>query len=57
MDPTKEASYKSFANQPTNVSSLKLKKIFGTPDAAAAIVLNDRSTGMFCFFMPLMEKN
>jgi len=43
MDPTKEASYKSFVNQPTNVTSLKLKKIFGTPDAAAAIDLSDRT--------------
>jgi len=45
MDPSKEASYKSFVDQPANVSSLKLKKIFGTPDAAAAIDLNDRNAG------------
>lgn len=41
MDPEKEAAYKMFADQPANVKSLKLKKIFGSPDVAAAVDIAD----------------
>lgn len=41
MDPLKEAAYKMFAGQPANVTPLKLKKIFGTPDVAAAVDNNE----------------
>jgi len=37
MDPLKEAAYKMFADQPANVKSMKLKKIFGSSDVAAAV--------------------
>jgi hypothetical protein len=43
MDPNTEATYKTFAGQPANVTPLKLKKIFGTTEAAVAIAVTDSS--------------